>query len=138
LKTILVVQPERLVAGLFSRLLGTGYTVVEASSAEEALDACRHSGAIDLLIIDVALPVVSGIELASLLKQWLPELRIILTADTLPELWSESRKAELRKTLSDSVAILKVPFSPDDLKARVIGLIGFPERVSTLVAGSDA
>lgn len=137
LKTILVVQHERLVAGLFSHVLGGGYTVLEAASAEEALDAYRHIETIDLLIVDVALPVVSGMELASLLKQWLPRLRIILTADTLPEFWSESKKAELRDNLSDSIAILKMSFSPDDLRARVIGLIGFPERVFTLVAGSD-
>jgi CheY-like chemotaxis protein len=137
LKTILVVQTERLIAELFRRVLGAGYIVLEASSGEEALDVCRRSGDIDLLIIDVALPVVSGMELASLLKKWLPKLRIILTTDTEPELWSESLKAELRQTLSDSIAILKIPFSPDDLRARVIGLIGFPERVFTLTAGSD-
>jgi CheY-like chemotaxis protein len=137
LKTILVVQPERHVAGLFSRVLGGEYTVLEAISAQEALDACRHSGNIDLLIIDVVLPVVSGMELAFLLKQWLPRLRIILTADALPEFWSESKRTELRETLSDSIAILKMPFSPDDLRARVIGLIGLPERVLTLIAGSD-
>ena len=137
LKTILVVQPERLVARLFSRALGGGYTILEATSAEEALDACRHRETIDLLIVAVDLPVVSGMELASLLKEWLPVLRIIPLADSLPESWRESQKAELRETLSDSIAILTMPFSPDDLRAKVIGLTGFPERVVTLVAGSD-
>lgn len=137
MKTILVVQPERRVAGLFSRALGPGYTILETTSAQEALDACRHKETIDLLIVALDLPVVSGMELASLLKEWLPALRIILTGDRSRESSSQSQKAGFRETLSDSVAILKMPFSPDDLRAKVIGLIGFPERVVTLIAGSD-
>jgi len=127
MKTILVVQPEPLVSGLFNRLLERGYSVVETTSAEEALDAFRRHGKVDLLITELELPVISGIELASLLKAWRPRLKIILTADLLPENWSDEESAELSRFQTHSMTILKMPFSPDELRARVVSLIGFPE-----------
>ncbi|HEY1240999.1 MAG TPA: response regulator [Bryobacteraceae bacterium] len=134
MKTILVVQQEPLVRGLFNRLLERGYNVVETTSAEGALDAARRSGKIDLLITDVALPIISGIELGSLLKAWMPRLHIILTADLLPEDWSADERAELSNFKTQSMTVLKMPFSPDDLRARVVSLIGLPESPLTAAA----
>jgi CheY-like chemotaxis protein len=107
---------------------------VETTSAEGALDAARRSGKIDLLITDVALPIISGIELGSLLKAWMPRLHIILTADLLPEDWSADERAELSNFKTQSMTVLKMPFSPDDLRARVVSLIGLPESPLTAAA----
>jgi len=134
MKTILVVQQEPLLSGLFSRLLERGYNVVETASAEEALDAARRRGKIDLLITDLALPVISGIELGSLLKAWIPGLPVILTADLLPENWNDEERAELAQRQAQSMTVLKMPFSPDDLKARVLSLIGHPDSALTTAA----
>lgn len=134
MKTILVVQQEPLLSGLFTRLLERGYNVVETASAEEALDAARRCGKIDLLITDLELPVISGIELGSLLKAWIPGLQVILTADLLPENWSNAERADLAQLQAESMTVLKMPFSPDDLRARVASLIGFPESALTTAA----
>ena len=134
MKTILVVQQEPLLSGLFNRLLERGYKVVETASADEALDAARRAGKIDLLITDLALPVISGIELGSLLKACIPGLQVILTADLLPENWSDDERAELGEFQAESMMVLKKPFSPDDLKARVSSLIGFPDYALTTAA----
>jgi CheY-like chemotaxis protein len=134
MQTILTVQSEPLLAAFFTRILEKGYTVLKATSAAEALDVCRHCGKIHLLIVDLDLPVVSGIELGSLLRSWMPGLPVILTADALPEDWTEQEKAEFSNLEPASMAVLKLPFSPDDLRTRVAALIGFPETAFRAVA----
>ena len=134
MKIILVVEQEPLVRGLFNRLLERGYKVIETASAEGALDTARQYGKIDLLITDLALPVISGIELGSLLKSWMPALHVIVTADLLPENWSDDEKAQFAQLRARSMTVMKMPFSPDDLRARVVSLIGFPESVLNAAA----
>lgn len=81
-ETILVVEDEEGVRTVVRRLLSqAGYTVVEASSAKEALDRiATHPGPLDLVITDIVMPGISGIELAQMLRAERPGLRIILSS----------------------------------------------------------
>src|SRR5438876_10142590 len=67
--TVLLVEDESLIReSSVEFLLGTGFNVISAANAEEALEqAQRHQGRIDLLITDVALPKMMGPELAATL-----------------------------------------------------------------------
>jgi DNA-binding NtrC family response regulator len=69
--TILVVDDERNIRRTLDLVLrGAGYAVVEAASAEDALkllEAGDHP--VDLAILDIMLPGMSGIELLSRLRQ---------------------------------------------------------------------
>lgn len=61
--------------------LRSHWAVVEAASAEEALEKC-DAARIDGALIDLNMPGMDGFELASRLERELPELRIaVLTAD---------------------------------------------------------
>lgn len=64
--TILLVDDEAsLRAAITEYLRGTGHTVLEALSAENALEIARtHPGVIDVLITDVVIPGLRGTELA--------------------------------------------------------------------------
>lgn len=52
--------------------------VCEAKSGEEALDKITKDQKIDLLIIDISLPGISGIELTKQLKDSYPNLAVII------------------------------------------------------------
>lgn len=58
-----------------------GYRTLEAAGALEAVELARENRAvIGLLVTDVAMPVMSGIELAQRVRRELPELPVIFLA----------------------------------------------------------
>jgi signal transduction histidine kinase len=81
-ETILLVEDEETVRDLALEVLqGQGYTVLSARHGAEALlTAERHAGAIQLLLADVVMPGMSGIELAARLTALRPEMRVLLTS----------------------------------------------------------
>ena len=83
---ILVVDDEPAVNCLVTRYLShLGYTVLDAGSAEEALGIVwRQAPRIDLVLSDVAMPGVSGIELAGTLLARAPGPSVILMTGVLP------------------------------------------------------
>jgi len=77
--TILVVDDERITRRVAYRILSEeGYRVFEAASADEAmsvLDMAHHY--IHLVILDVVMPLVDGVELGrQILERW-PSLRLL-------------------------------------------------------------
>lgn len=63
-----------------------GWDVLRASSAEDAL-ACvdEHGAEVDLVVTDVHLPGMSGLELAERVRARCPRVRVaLLTGDTHP------------------------------------------------------
>jgi PAS domain S-box-containing protein len=77
-ETILVVEDEKsLRRGISDLLNGLGYTVLAASSGAEALAIACKQEHIDLLLTDVIMPKMGGRELAELLRNLQPNLKII-------------------------------------------------------------
>lgn len=78
-ETILLVEDDpnvRLITCKF--LKNRGYRVIEAGHAEEALQTFRqYKGSVDLLIADIVLPGQNGRELATLLTQLSPQLKVL-------------------------------------------------------------
>ncbi|MEW6280065.1 MAG: response regulator [Candidatus Eremiobacterota bacterium] len=107
---ILVVDDEPMVLRFATRTLERlGYRVTAASSAPEALAASSESpDAPHLLLTDVVMPRVSGVELARSLRQRLPELRIMLMSGYTEE------RAQL-ESLGPDVRFLQKPFSAQEL-----------------------
>lgn len=76
---ILIVEDDLDTREILSELLEMqGHAIVTASEAHHALDILRQPSAIDLLITDVSLPGMSGIELAKMSKAIQPELGIMV------------------------------------------------------------
>lgn len=77
--TVLVVEDEDAVrAFVRAALERDGYGVVEARSADEALDAVRrYPGPLDLVLADVILPRIRGNELVPLLLARRPAMRAL-------------------------------------------------------------
>ena len=77
--TIMIVDDDSLVStGTAAMLEDLGHTVVEASSALQALKWLEDGRRVDLVITDHAMPDMTGMELARRLRDIRPELKVIL------------------------------------------------------------
>jgi two-component system chemotaxis response regulator CheY len=88
-------------------------TVLEASGAKEALQKLA-AGGIDLMLCDVNMPEITGIELVKVVKKKMPTLPVVMVT-------TES-SAEMRQQMLDAGAngIITKPFPPEELK-KIIG-----------------
>ncbi len=78
-RTVLVVDDDPLVAaGAAAMLEELGHTVVQASSAHEALAMIQAGRQIDLVLTDHAMPEMTGVQLVRRLRQLRPDLRLVL------------------------------------------------------------
>jgi two-component system, cell cycle sensor histidine kinase and response regulator CckA len=131
-ETVLLVEDEPLVKNLVGEVLRkSGYTVMEFANAREALArAKRHKGLVHLLVADVVMPGMSGIELARQLAPGRPEMRVLFISGYTDDL------VERQGVLQPGRAFLQKPFAPDALLRKVRRLLDAPDVVPG--AGSAA
>jgi two-component system, cell cycle sensor histidine kinase and response regulator CckA len=115
-ETVLVAEDEPSVRQLAARVLrACGYTVLEAADGEEALRVARAHAPepIHLLLSDVVMPQLGGIELATQLRGLYPAQRVLFM----------SGYADLRSAPPDEgaleVPLLQKPFTPMGLATAV-------------------
>jgi PAS domain S-box-containing protein len=114
-ETVLLVEDEDAVRTLSKSVLqSSGYTVLEARDGQEAVTvAQQHQGPIHMLVSDVVMPRMSGRQLADLLVQTRPQMRILFISGYTDE-------AMLRHgVLEASAAFLQKPFTPISLARKV-------------------
>ncbi len=120
---ILVVDDEAAVNHVVTRYLShLGYRVLDASSAVEALEIVRRQEPrIDLVLADVVMPAVSGVELAATLLSRAPGPSVILMTGALPE------KVERLDIGGQIVRVLRKPLDLDELQQVLrVTLEGYP------------
>jgi CheY-like chemotaxis protein len=88
-----------------------GYGVTEVESGQAALDALGRGEVYDLIVIDVAMPVVDGIETVRRARERWPSLRALFITG-----YADANGAE-RQAGGD--ALVKKPFRFGDLKEAV-------------------
>jgi PAS domain S-box-containing protein len=113
--TILLVEDEDALRALTAGLLAQiGYTVLETSNGAQALEIGREQGeSIDLLLTDVVLPGMSGIELAENLSKSFPDIKILFMSGYTHYATGG------RRALDPGAFLLQKPFSPDELRSKV-------------------
>lgn len=79
-KTILLVDDEEQLMFFIEKLLiKEGYRVILASNGKEAVDTYKaDSGSIDLVLMDIVMPVMSGVEACNELLTFDPDASILL------------------------------------------------------------
>jgi CheY-like chemotaxis protein len=114
-ETILLVEDEPLVREMATASLRhSGYHVLAADSGESALGAAvTWTGGIDLLLTDVVMPQMSGVELAEQLLALRPGLRVLYTSGYTQDLLAT------RGVDGSSIAFLPKPYSPSMLARQV-------------------
>ena len=69
-KTVLVVDDEEALRTLAAKLIAKrGYNVLTAASGREALETLQGATPIDLLVLDVVMPGLSGLETLQAIRQ---------------------------------------------------------------------
>ncbi|HEY6445840.1 MAG TPA: response regulator [Acidobacteriaceae bacterium] len=115
---VLVVDDERLIARTVASILNVnGFEAVEAFSGEEALEKARALKP-DIVLTDVLMPRMTGVELGMRLRDELPEARILMFS-------GQAATSELmRKAQADGYdfELFPKPIHPDDLIAKLRGL----------------
>ncbi len=114
-EVILLVEDEEELRRLAVRELDRrGYAVVVASAGAEALEVARSlDGRIDLLVTDVVMPGMSGIELAAQAKELWPLMPVLFVSGHLDE------GSVGRHRMAEDADLLAKPFTPDQLGHRV-------------------
>ncbi|MBN1321947.1 MAG: PAS domain S-box protein [Thermoleophilia bacterium] len=114
-ETLLVVEDEASVLRLTERVLQRlDYAVLSAQSPAEALRVAEtHPGQIALLITDVIMPEMSGLDLAERLATIRPGLKTLYVSGYAADVISE------RGLLKTGVHFLQKPFEPRELAASV-------------------
>ena len=85
--TVLLVEDSDVVRDVVAKMLEVGgLTVLQASGGEEALALARRGDApIDLLLTDIVMPVMSGVELADRMERERPDVRILFMTGFVEE-----------------------------------------------------
>jgi two-component system cell cycle sensor histidine kinase/response regulator CckA len=97
--TILVVENEQFVLRLLEKVLSKGgYQVLLAADGEEAIETyCRHKTEIDVVMLDVGLPKVNGVDVLYKMKSENPHVRVIIVSGFLePELRTKMQQAGVK------------------------------------------
>jgi DNA-binding NtrC family response regulator len=112
--SVLVVDDDRGVRGLTARMLRqAGYDVIEAGSGLEALGALEGNPGIHLVVTDIVMPEMHGLDLADRALARAPDLRIVLMTGHAPQLTS---LLERRET---PLPVLLKPFTSEELIGKV-------------------
>ena len=111
---ILLVEDESGLRSALQRVLrDSGYGVVGAENAEVALEIAAKDEPFDLVVTDVVMPRMSGLELIEALRTTRPDTRILLVSGYLnhPSLRDQG--------LPLGVSLLRKPFASSDLTGKV-------------------
>jgi signal transduction histidine kinase len=109
--TILLVDDDALIASSTRLLLeAIGHRVVDAVSAERAIEVIENGSEIDLVMTDYAMPGMSGLELATYVRRFRPDLPVLLvtgfadlpggSAPNIPLLSKPYRQSQLEEQLA--------------------------------------
>jgi CheY-like chemotaxis protein len=90
-KTVLVVDDEPMVRDLETQVLRVqGYKVLAAEGAAEALRLAGETATIHLLITDLSMPDIDGLELTRRFRALHPKTPVLMVSGSLPMLGARS------------------------------------------------
>jgi DNA-binding response OmpR family regulator len=101
-----------------------GYEVVVTESGESALEALARESQPDIVITDVQLPGMSGLELVERIRRTIPEMRVVVVSGSLDHGPAITR-------LGSRTVFLAKPYQIHELVGKVQELfVRFPRRSS--------
>ena len=115
--SILIVDDERLICYSLERLLSADYTVYKAANGKEGLDIIRSQGNIDLVLSDIMMPVMDGIEMIETVRSENKDIIII----AMTAVYSGEKVTEVLEKGADAY-ILK-PFDVPYLERKIKKLL---------------
>src|SRR5439155_15504398 len=112
--SLLLVEDEERLRSLVAQFLRSeGYAVVEAADGRDGVERYADSGPFDLVLVDLNLPVFSGVEVCRRIKHARPHQRIMICSAAIVR----AHEDELIKLGVDH--FLTKPYHPDELIAHI-------------------
>jgi DNA-binding response OmpR family regulator len=112
---VLVVDDERVIADTLSIILSkSGFSAITAYNGESALDLARAVQP-DLLISDVVMPGMTGVELAIAVTKAVPECKVLLFSGQA----STADMLEKARNAGHDFTVLTKPVHPTDMLGRI-------------------
>ena len=119
--TILVVEDEAIIRMLVvDHLSDLGYSLIEAGTAKQALNALEGDASIGLMLADVGLPDRDGRELAEIARRDRPDLRILFATGDAGRITSWGGYT------AGAMGLVGKPFDLDELARAVAELLDRP------------
>ena len=121
--SILVVEDEILVRmSVVENLLEAGYSVLEASTADEAIALLEGGAEVDVVFSDIQMPgALDGVALLRVVKGRFPSLSVILTSGQV---------TPPREALGQDTIFVPKPYGPGELLGIVERAIGGGQTVA--------
>jgi signal transduction histidine kinase/ActR/RegA family two-component response regulator len=118
-RRILVVDDDSLILSSTAAMLeDIGHSVIEASSAISALEILRADAKVDAVVTDYAMPQMTGLELAGVIREQWPWIPIVLASGyaelavaddvSLPRLAKPYRQSELASCIANVLEERKI------------------------------
>jgi CheY-like chemotaxis protein len=123
-ETILLVEDDEAVRSVARRALARfGYQVLSASRGLEALEvAASYKGTIDLLLTDIMMPGMNGVEVAAAVSRLRPGLLVFFMSGYADQ------DLVRQGLLEPGTHFLQKPFTPQELAERIRRILDrFPE-----------
>ena len=100
-KTILVVDDTRLNFVLLKTILRkTQANIIWLENGQEVIDYVKKSQDVDLILMDIRMPIVDGIEASRIIKEMAPQIPIIIqTASVMGEAYEEIKNSRCDDTI---------------------------------------
>ncbi len=111
MERILLVDDNSVVRAVTREMIANeGYEVADVGSAAEALAWARQYESFDVLITDLVMPDLDGLDLAAAMKGINPSVRVLYTSGYVDMSWTGSflakpyARADLVKAIDDLIA----------------------------------
>jgi two-component system, cell cycle sensor histidine kinase and response regulator CckA len=115
-ETVLLAEDQSSIRSALREFLESkGYQVLEAQNGGEALDlAEHHPRSIDVLVTDVIMPQIRGLELAKRVTELHPDICVIFMSG-----YSEDALLENQLLFQQNITLIQKPFDPEDLAQKI-------------------
>jgi two-component system, cell cycle response regulator DivK len=121
-KTLLIAEDDHFSYIYLKEILsGTGVKIVYADNGIRAFAECLKNNEISVVLMDIKMPVVNGLESTRLIKKYKPQIKIIAqTAFAMPE----DKQKCINAGCDDYIS---KPVIPEELYTKLIRIFSFVE-----------
>jgi len=121
-ETVLLAEDDEMVRSVVSQTLRLhGYTVIETHDGLEAFQHCERAGiTVDLLVTDVTMPVMSGVDLSKRVTAIRPGVKVLYTSGYADQALLH------QELLAPGTAFLQKPFTREALLNKVREVLDLP------------
>jgi signal transduction histidine kinase/ActR/RegA family two-component response regulator len=129
IETVLLVEDEDALRALGREALRMhGYNVLEAANGREAVEIfSAHAKSVNVVVSDVVMPLLSGVDLVEKLRARVPDLKVLFISGYT------DRTDDIEQS---GFRLLQKPFSPDQLVKAVTETLRNSARVRTATSSS--